>query len=81
MAEETQKNNEEKTENGEKPEELDELAKCQKEKDEYLDGWKRAKADLINYKKDEAQRFENIVKFANESLIRDLIISKLVWLL
>ena len=27
------------------------LDKCQKEKDEYLDGWKRAKADLINYKK------------------------------
>lgn len=52
----------------------DDLAKCQKERDEYLDGWKRAKADLINYKKDEAKRFETIAKFANESLIRDLII-------
>lgn len=54
----------------EKPEEL---AKCLKEKDEYLDGWKRAKADLINYKKDEAKRFEMIIKFANESLIKNLI--------
>lgn len=26
------------------------LAECQKEKEEYLAGWKRAKADLINYK-------------------------------
>lgn len=53
---------------------VDDLVKCQKERDEYLDGWKRVKADLINYKKDEAKRFETIAKFANESLIRDLII-------
>lgn len=52
---------------------IDELQKCQKEKDEYLDGWKRAKADLSNYKKDEAKRFEQILKFANEGLIRELI--------
>lgn len=73
MAEEIQKNNEEKLEEKEKPEEIDELSKCQKERDEYLDGWKRAKADLINYKKDEAKRFEAIVKFSNESLVRELI--------
>ena len=48
--------------------------KCQKERDEYLDGWKRTKADLINYKKDEAKRFETMIKFSNESLVRDLII-------
>ncbi len=52
---------------------IDGLSKCQKERDEYLDGWKRAKADLINYKKDEAKRFEKIVMFSNESLIRELI--------
>lgn len=51
-----------------------ELSKCQRERDEYLDGWKRAKAELINYKKDEAKRFEIAIKFANERLIRDLII-------
>jgi len=57
----------------EQEEPIDELSKCQKERDEYLDGWKRAKADLINYKKDEAKRFEAVVKFANEAIIRDLI--------
>lgn len=51
----------------------DELSKCRKEKDEYLDGWKRAKADLINYKKDEAKRFETMIKFGNEALVRNLI--------
>ncbi len=49
------------------------LGKYQKERDEYLDGWKRAKADLINYKKDEAKRFETIAKFSQEIIIRDLI--------
>lgn len=44
-----------------------------KERDEYLEGWKRAKADLINYKKDEAKRFEAMVKFSQEAVIRDLI--------
>ena len=51
----------------------DGLAQCQKERDEYLDGWKRAKADLINYKKDETKRFEDVVRFANESFIHELI--------
>ncbi|MBI4993629.1 nucleotide exchange factor GrpE [Candidatus Wolfebacteria bacterium] len=51
----------------------EELSKCQKERDEYLDGWKRAKAELINYKKDENKRFETMMKFSNEALIRDLI--------
>ena len=35
----------------EKKEEGDEVLKCQKERDEYLDGWRRAKAELLNYKK------------------------------
>ncbi len=69
MNDETQK--EEKLE--EKPEEIDELSKCQKEREEYLEGWKRAKADLINYKKDEAKRFEAVIKFSNEALVRDLV--------
>jgi molecular chaperone GrpE len=51
----------------------DELTKCQKERDEYLEGWKRAKADLANYKKDEVKRLESVVKFANEALVQELI--------
>ena len=50
-----------------------ELKKVKKERDEYLDGWKRAKADLINYKGDELKRLEHVVHFANEDMIRDLI--------
>ncbi len=51
-----------------------ELEQTQKQRDEYLDGWKRAKADFINYKKDEAARLEQFVKFSNESLISELVI-------
>lgn len=43
------------------------------EKEEYLAGWKRVKADFINYKKDELKRLEEIARFGNEDLIRDLI--------
>ncbi|KKT22810.1 nucleotide exchange factor GrpE [Candidatus Wolfebacteria bacterium GWA1_42_9] len=53
---------------------VSESDKLAKERDEYLDGWKRTKADLINYKKDEAKRFEALVRFANEQIIRDLIV-------
>ena len=50
-----------------------ELKEVKKDRDEYLDGWKRAKADLINYKRDELKRLEEVVHFANEDMIRDLI--------
>jgi len=69
----TDNNQKEKDKEKKQEEALDELSKCQKERDDYLDGWKRAKADLINYKKDEAKRFEAIVKFSNEALIKELI--------
>jgi len=69
----TDNNQKEKDKEKKQEEALDELSKCQKERDDYLDGWKRVKADLINYKKDEAKRFEAIVKFSNEALIKELI--------
>ena len=50
-----------------------ELEKLQKEKDEYLNGWKRAKADLINYQKDDGKRFEEMMKYSIEAFVRDLI--------
>ncbi len=59
---------------GKKEEKEDEPLKCRKERDEYLDGWKRAKAELINYKKDEAKRFEMVIKLANEDLIKELLL-------
>lgn len=49
------------------------LRLAETEKMEYLTGWQRAKADLINARKrDEAERGEYI-KFANERLIEGLI--------
>lgn len=52
----------------------EEFKKCQAERDEYLNGWKRAKADFINYQKDETKRLEEVLKFANWDLVKELII-------
>src|SRR3989338_1021246 len=51
----------------------EDIEKLKQECEEYLDGWKRAKADLANYKKDELKRLEDIARFANEDIIRDLL--------
>ncbi len=45
------------------------LEECQKLKDEYLAGWQRARADFLNYKKEEIERFEEILKYAGVELI------------
>lgn len=50
------------------------LLKCTAERDEYLDGWKRAKADYANYKREESERFASWGKMANESLVADLLL-------
>ncbi len=42
---------------------------CQKQRDEYLNGWKRERADFLNYKKDGIERIEELIKYANEELI------------
>lgn len=51
----------------------EELKKCESERGEYLAGWQRAKADLINYKKDEAKRLEEFAKFAAEGVIAEAV--------
>lgn len=51
----------------------EEFEKISKERDEYLDGWRRSKADLINYKKEEFKRLEEMAKFSNEDLIKELV--------
>ena len=51
----------------------EELAKCKRERDEYLAGWQRAKADFVNYKKEELRRIEDLGRYQNEDIIRDLI--------
>lgn len=49
------------------------LAACEKERDEYLNGWRRAKADLANFKKEEARRAEIVIKFSTEELLNELL--------
>ncbi len=40
---------------------------------EYLNNWKRAAADLINYKKDEVQRAGILIGYAKESMFFNLL--------
>jgi molecular chaperone GrpE len=41
--------------------------------EEYLNNWKRERADFLNYKKDEAKRIEEFARFANEDVILEAI--------
>jgi molecular chaperone GrpE len=45
------------------------LQECQNLKDEYLAGWQRTRADLLNYKKDEMERVGDVLKYACEGLV------------
>ena len=49
------------------------LTDAEKARDEYLAGWQRAKADFINYKKEEMRHLEDVARYGSEDLIRDLI--------
>ena len=49
------------------------LSKCEKERDEYLAGWQRAKADFANYKKDELKRLEELARYQTEDFVLELI--------
>ncbi len=51
----------------------DELTVTQQKADEYLGNWKRAQADLINYRKEEGQRMQEFLKFAVEGVILDML--------
>ena len=51
----------------------DKLKSCEKERGEYLAGWQRAKADLINYKKEQEQKNSAFFKFANETTISEIL--------
>jgi molecular chaperone GrpE len=44
-------------------------AKCE----EYLNGWKRERADFLNYKKDEMERISELAKYANTEIILKII--------
>jgi molecular chaperone GrpE len=50
-----------------------ELEKITKERDEYLAGWQRAKADFVNAKKTWEQNMSEFKTMANEELIAELL--------
>jgi molecular chaperone GrpE len=49
------------------------LKKSQADAQEYLTGWQRAKADLINARKRDEEEHKDFMKFANERLIESLV--------
>lgn len=51
----------------------DKLKKCTVEKQEYLGGWQRSRADLINAKKDFEEQKKDFVNFAKGDLIIQII--------
>src|ERR1700733_8536598 len=56
------------------PNELEtKLAATEKQRDEYLSGWQRTKADFINYKKEEMKHLEDVARYGSEDLLKDLI--------
>jgi molecular chaperone GrpE len=49
------------------------LEKCQTEKQEYLDGWQRAQADFINYKKQNDSVFVQAKEGAASDIVESLL--------
>ena len=49
------------------------LATCVEEKQGYLNGWQRDKAEFLNARKRDEERQKELVKYANEDLILDLL--------
>jgi len=49
------------------------LKLCQADKQEYLTGWQRAKADLVNARKRDEEERRDFAKYANENLINDIV--------
>lgn len=49
------------------------LAALEKKAEEYLNGWKRAKADYINFKKETEKKQREIIEYANANLLLDIL--------
>jgi len=50
-----------------------ELEIAKQKMEEYLNGWKRAKADYINLKKEKDKREQEMIQFANAALILEIL--------
>lgn len=51
----------------------EDLKQCRKEKEEYLTGWQRMRADFVNARKEEIKQHEEIVRFAEQKIIIELL--------
>lgn len=49
------------------------LKEAQEQRDEYLAGWQRARADFMNHKKEDMERMQEFIKFAEEELLAELL--------
>lgn len=49
------------------------LEESQTKASEYLAGWQRARADFLNYKKEEMERIENFMKYSVEEIVLKLL--------
>jgi molecular chaperone GrpE len=45
------------------------IQEIEKERDEFLAGWQRAKADLANYKKEEKEGTRELIEYARQELL------------
>lgn len=51
----------------------EEMREAQKQRDEYLAGWQRAKADAINARREEEQSRDVFIKMATQMVLRDFL--------
>jgi len=49
------------------------LEKATQERSEYLAGWQRARADLLNYKKEEMERIGSFMRYGQEEFLLKLL--------
>jgi molecular chaperone GrpE len=49
------------------------LEEAENKSAEYLAGWQRARADFLNYKKEEMERIENFMKYSVEEIVLKLL--------
>ncbi|OGZ70320.1 MAG: nucleotide exchange factor GrpE [Candidatus Staskawiczbacteria bacterium RIFCSPLOWO2_01_FULL_33_13] len=48
---------------------VNQLEECKQKCEEYLNNWKRERADFLNYKKDEIERIGFLAKYAKEDIV------------
>jgi molecular chaperone GrpE len=49
------------------------LQTAEQQSNDYLEGWRRAKADHLNYKKEENSRLEQIAKYTSEDMLKEMV--------